>query len=165
MLVKWGCRKNTWKLNIFWLEGSLLIWWWFGMHYYMDSHALRSSFLWHFLKWVLPFQHFMQFLDIFFVTGIMMGTLLMGLSFGSFYTVIVPMVNEMYGNLEFGKMWGAQITSQATNLGFLGSFWCWWMGDNITSLLFGDFVIRFYGWTKLSPPNCWLMDFICIVYR
>jgi len=83
-----------------------------------------------------------------------MGTLLMGLSFGSFYTVIVPMVNEMYGNLEFGKMWGAQITSQATNLGFLGSFWCWWMGDNITSLLFGDFVIRFYGWTKLSPPNC-----------
>lgn len=45
--------------------------------------------------------------------GIMMGTLLMGLSFGSFYTVIVPMVNEMYGNLEFGKMWGAQITSQA----------------------------------------------------
>ena len=51
-----------------------------------------------------------------------MGTLLMGLSFGSFYTVIVPMVNEMYGNLEFGKMWGAQITSQAMNVGFLEVF-------------------------------------------
>ena len=47
------------------------------------------------------------------MTGIMIGTLLMGLSFGSFYTVIVPMVNEMYGNLEFGKMWGAQMSSQA----------------------------------------------------
>lgn len=45
--------------------------------------------------------------------GIMTGTLLVGLSFGSFYTVIVPLVNEMYGNLEFGKMWGALMSSQA----------------------------------------------------
>jgi hypothetical protein len=45
----------------------------------------------------------------------MTGTCLMGLSFGSFYTIIVPMVNEMYGNLEFGKMWGAQMSSQACN--------------------------------------------------
>lgn len=43
----------------------------------------------------------------------MLGTLLMGLSFGSFYTIIVPLVNEMYGQLEFGKMWGAQMSSQA----------------------------------------------------
>ena len=37
----------------------------------------------------------------------------MGLSFGSFYTIIIPMVNEMYGTLEFGKLWGAQMSSQA----------------------------------------------------
>lgn len=43
----------------------------------------------------------------------MVGTLLMGLSFGSFYTIIIPMVNEMYGTLEFGKLWGAQMSSQA----------------------------------------------------
>ena len=43
----------------------------------------------------------------------MAGTCLMGLSFGSFYTIIVPMVNEMYGNLEFGKMMGAQMSCQA----------------------------------------------------
>ena len=64
LLVKWECRKSTWKLNIFWLEGSLLIWWWFGMHYYLDSHALKIFFHGTFFKWVLRFQHFMQFLDI-----------------------------------------------------------------------------------------------------
>ena len=66
------------------------------------------------------------------MTGIMIGTLLMGLSFGSFYTVIVPMVNEMYGNLEFGKMWGAQMSSQATNVGskrFPIFVRVRWMGD------------------------------------
>lgn len=45
--------------------------------------------------------------------SIMLGTLLMGLSFGSFFTVIVPVVNEMYGAREFGKIWGTQIASQA----------------------------------------------------
>jgi len=47
------------------------------------------------------------------LTGIMAGTCLMGLSFGSFYTVQVPLMNEMYGNLEFGKMMGAQMSCQA----------------------------------------------------
>ena len=70
----------------------------------------------------------------------MMGTLLMGLSFGSFYTVIVPMVNEMYGNLEFGKMWGAQITSQAMNVGFLE--------------VFGEVD----GWQNHLPPPRWFCD-------
>lgn len=42
----------------------------------------------------------------------MVGSLLVGLSFGSSYTVIVPVVNEMYGNLEFGKIWGFQMSSQ-----------------------------------------------------
>lgn len=103
------------------------------MHYYMDSHALRSSFM-ALSQMGFTISAFHAISGHLFVTGIMMGTLLMGLSFGSFYTVIVPMVNEMYGNLEFGKMWGAQITSQATNLGF-------------------PEVFGFGGWVTKSPPS------------
>lgn len=55
-------------------------------------------------------EFFVSLMDL---QGIMVGTLLMGLSFGSFYTIIIPMVNEMYGTLEFGKLWGAQMSSQA----------------------------------------------------
>ncbi|CAJ1396769.1 unnamed protein product [Effrenium voratum] len=47
------------------------------------------------------------------VSSILLGTLLMGLSFGSFFTIIVPLVNEMYGGLHFGKLWGTQLASQA----------------------------------------------------
>eukprot|EP00931_Biecheleriopsis_adriatica_P061336 TRINITY_DN36883_c0_g1_i1.p1 TRINITY_DN36883_c0_g1~~TRINITY_DN36883_c0_g1_i1.p1 ORF type:complete len:616 (+),score=153.63 TRINITY_DN36883_c0_g1_i1:78-1925(+) len=45
--------------------------------------------------------------------SIMLGTLLMGLSFGAFFTVIVPVVNEMYGKREFGSIMGSQLASQA----------------------------------------------------
>ncbi|CAE8643168.1 unnamed protein product [Polarella glacialis] len=45
--------------------------------------------------------------------AIMLGTLLMGLSFGAFFTVIVPVVNEMYGKKQFGIIMGAQLASQA----------------------------------------------------
>jgi len=44
---------------------------------------------------------------------IMLGTLLMGLSFGAFFTVIVPVVNEMYGRKRFGVIMGSQLASQA----------------------------------------------------
>ena len=43
----------------------------------------------------------------------MLGALLTGLSFGMFFTNIVPLVNEMYGQLEFGVIWGVQVSSQA----------------------------------------------------
>lgn len=119
------------------------------MHYYLDSHAHRSSFM-ALSQMGFTISAFHAISGHLFVTGIMMGTLLMGLSFGSFYTVIVPMGNEMYGNLEFGKMWGAQITSQATNLGVSRKFLVRWMGDKITSL-HGDFVIRFMDGQNLTP--------------
>lgn len=45
--------------------------------------------------------------------AIMLGTLLMGLSFGAFFTVIVPVVNEMYGRRRFGVIMGSQLASQA----------------------------------------------------
>merc|ERR1711879_476285 len=45
--------------------------------------------------------------------AIMLGTLLMGLSFGAFFTVIVPVVNEMYGRKRFGVIMGSQLASQA----------------------------------------------------
>eukprot|EP00438_Fugacium_kawagutii_P024990 Skav225732 [mRNA] locus=scaffold611:109806:118672:+ [translate_table: standard] len=54
--------------------------------------------------------------------SIMVGTFLVGLSFGSFYTVVVPVVNEMYGALEFGKIWGFQMSSQARN-SVVGAWW------------------------------------------
>eukprot|EP00440_Ansanella_granifera_P035785 gb/GFBE01038818.1/.p1 GENE.gb/GFBE01038818.1/~~gb/GFBE01038818.1/.p1 ORF type:complete len:621 (+),score=167.14 gb/GFBE01038818.1/:1-1863(+) len=47
------------------------------------------------------------------IGSIMLGTLLMGLSFGAFFTVIVPIVNEMYGRKEFGVIMGSQLASQA----------------------------------------------------
>ena len=43
----------------------------------------------------------------------MLGALLTGLSFGIFFASIVPLVNEMYGQFEFGMIWGAQVSSQA----------------------------------------------------
>ena len=43
----------------------------------------------------------------------MLGALLTGLSFGIFFSIIVPLVNEMYGQLEFGMIWGVQVSSQA----------------------------------------------------
>lgn len=45
--------------------------------------------------------------------GIMVGTLLAGLAFGAFFTVIVPVVNEMYGRKQFGVIMGSQLASQA----------------------------------------------------
>eukprot|EP00441_Pelagodinium_beii_P037822 CAMPEP_0197635258 /NCGR_PEP_ID=MMETSP1338-20131121/11119_1 /TAXON_ID=43686 ORGANISM="Pelagodinium beii, Strain RCC1491" /NCGR_SAMPLE_ID=MMETSP1338 /ASSEMBLY_ACC=CAM_ASM_000754 /LENGTH=579 /DNA_ID=CAMNT_0043207273 /DNA_START=211 /DNA_END=1950 /DNA_ORIENTATION=- len=55
-----------------------------------------------------------QFLvSIMSIGSIMLGTLLMGLSFGSFFTVIVPIVNEMYGRKQFGVIMGSQLASQA----------------------------------------------------
>jgi len=47
------------------------------------------------------------------IGSIMLGTLLMGLSFGAFFTVVVPVVNEMYGKKQFGVIMGSQLASQA----------------------------------------------------
>ena len=44
---------------------------------------------------------------------ILSGTFVLGLSFGSFFTLIVPVVNEMYGQRHFGVIMGSQLGSQA----------------------------------------------------
>jgi len=44
---------------------------------------------------------------------ILTGTFVLGLSFGSFFTLIVPVVNEMYGARQFGVIMGSQLASQA----------------------------------------------------
>ena len=44
---------------------------------------------------------------------ILCGTFVLGLSFGSFFTLIVPVVNEMYGQRQFGVIMGSQLGSQA----------------------------------------------------
>ena len=44
---------------------------------------------------------------------ILCGTFVLGLSFGSFFTLIVPVVNEMYGQKHFGVIMGSQLGSQA----------------------------------------------------
>ena len=44
---------------------------------------------------------------------ILSGTFILGLSFGSFFTLIVPVVNEMYGQRHFGVIMGSQLASQA----------------------------------------------------
>ena len=44
---------------------------------------------------------------------ILTGTFVLGLSFGSFFTLIVPVVNEMYGQRHFGVIMGSQLASQA----------------------------------------------------
>jgi len=45
--------------------------------------------------------------------GIMVGVLFMGMAFGSFFTVIVPVVGEMYGKKRYGVILGSQLASQA----------------------------------------------------
>merc|ERR1712192_4664 len=61
--------------------------------------------------------------------GIMLGVLLSGLSFGAFFAVIVPTVNEMYGRAHFGVIMGSQLASQCPatlliSLGLLpGVYW------------------------------------------
>merc|ERR1712194_402205 len=51
---------------------------------------------------------------------VMLGTLLAGLSFGSFFTLVVPVVGEMYGKKEYGMILGGQLASQAVaSLGIL----------------------------------------------
>mmetsp|Transcript_84463 Transcript_84463/g.185354 ORF Transcript_84463/g.185354 Transcript_84463/m.185354 type:complete len:657 (-) Transcript_84463:34-2004(-) len=45
--------------------------------------------------------------------GIMVGVLLAGLSFGTFFTVIVPVIVEMYGPKEYGVILGSQLACQA----------------------------------------------------
>lgn len=44
---------------------------------------------------------------------ILSGTFCLGLSFGSFFTLVVPVVNEMYGRRDFGFIMGASLGSQA----------------------------------------------------
>ena len=44
---------------------------------------------------------------------ILTGTFCLGLSFGSFFTLVVPVVNEMYGRRDFGFIMGASLGSQA----------------------------------------------------
>lgn len=46
-------------------------------------------------------------------TMIMLGVVLAGLSFGMFFTLIVPVVNEMYGKRNFGVILGSQLGCQA----------------------------------------------------
>ncbi len=43
---------------------------------------------------------------------ILSGTFCLGLSFGSFFTLIVPVVNEMYGRRDFGVIMGASLGCQ-----------------------------------------------------
>merc|ERR1719450_2078930 len=43
----------------------------------------------------------------------MLGVLFMGFAFGSFFTVIVPLVKEMYGRKRYGFILGSQLASQA----------------------------------------------------
>jgi len=47
------------------------------------------------------------------VGPVMVGVFCAGLAFGVFFTVIVPVVNEMYGRRQFGVIMGAQLASQA----------------------------------------------------
>ena len=75
-----------------------------------DAHFTRFHWLTAASFFAMMGQFLVCLMDL---TGIMAGTCLMGLSFGSFYTVQVPLMNEMYGNLEFGKMLGAQMSCQA----------------------------------------------------
>lgn len=71
-----------------------------------------SRFNW--MTFVLANALLSQFLVSFMTTGtIMLGALVMGLSFGAFYTVIVPVVNEMYGRRHFGVIMGSQLANQA----------------------------------------------------
>jgi len=44
---------------------------------------------------------------------ILTGTFVLGLAFGSFFTLIVPVVNEMYGQRHFGVIMGSSLASQA----------------------------------------------------
>jgi len=53
--------------------------------------------------------------------AVLLGVLLLGLAFGGFFTVIVPVVNEMYGRRQFGVIMGSQLASQAA-AAFLISF-------------------------------------------
>eukprot|EP00966_Prymnesium_polylepis_P097361 2255414-Prymnesium_polylepis.1 len=48
------------------------------------------------------------------VGPVMVGVFCAGLAFGVFFTVIVPVVNEMYGRRQFGVIMGAQLASQVS---------------------------------------------------
>ena len=47
------------------------------------------------------------------VGTVLSGTFIVGVSFGAFFTVIVPVINEAFGKKAFGVIMGSQLASQA----------------------------------------------------
>ncbi|CAE7879631.1 NFD4 [Symbiodinium sp. KB8] len=89
----------------------------------------------------------MSFMDI---HSIMLGALLEGFSLGCFWVTMVPLINEMYGSLDFGKIWLTQVASQS-------------LSSAVSILLFPAFYQRAAGGKAICVgADCFRMSFLLI---